>query len=468
MIDAPAAPHPASAAVPVPTPPDPLITDTRLASRIHSLATQDGEYWAFKSSTTERRMQRLFQYPAMTVPELQRELIRAVQEVAPARRAYDPFLGAGTTLVEAMGQGLAFAGQDINPLAILVAQVKAGPFHDESFRAAVVESALRARSLTTNTAHEAEQRIGRWYTPSIAQALIRLQAAVRSISDKATRKFLWVALAETARRTSHASPTSFKLHRRVRAGIERTCAISMFEATGLRNAATLAEQREYLEERGFLSNGRYTRTIRVRLGDTRKDGTACAGLSDLLLTSPPYGDNQSTVAYGQYSYLPLQWIDGADIDPGWDPSLLRTTQEIDRQSLGGRPRTVTAHDFPARERSPALGGILDRLRLAPPDRAQRVAAFFRDLDDTIDPILSQLAAGSYMFWTLGNRTVGGQEVPMDQVVGEFLTERGCRAVTSFVRSIPIKRLASRNSMTQTMRTETILVLRAPGGASSGR
>ena len=29
---------------------------------------------------------------------------------------------------------------------------------------------------------------------------------------------------------------------------------------------------------------------------------------DLVITSPPYGDNQTTVTYGQYSTLPMYWI----------------------------------------------------------------------------------------------------------------------------------------------------------------
>lgn len=30
---------------------------------------------------------------------------------------------------------------------------------------------------------------------------------------------------------------------------------------------------------------------------------------DLMITSPPYGDSRTTVAYGQFSRLSLQWLD---------------------------------------------------------------------------------------------------------------------------------------------------------------
>ncbi len=49
---------------------------------------------------------------------------------------------------------------------------------------------------------------------------------------------------------------------------------------------------------------------------------------DLLLTSPPYGDSRTTVAYGQFSRLSLQWLDYNK----------KTTTNLDSKSLGGRKK----------------------------------------------------------------------------------------------------------------------------------
>ena len=73
----------------------------------------------------------------------------------------------------------------------------------------------------------------------------------------------------------------------------------------------------------------------LRLGDSAELVPPVQGGHDLLVTSPPYGDNPSTVPYGQYSYLPLQWIDLDDIHEDIDSSYLRSTHEIDTRSLGG-------------------------------------------------------------------------------------------------------------------------------------
>lgn len=45
---------------------------------------------------------------------------------------------------------------------------------------------------------------------------------------------------------------------------------------------------------------------------------------DLVLTSPPYGDSRTTVAYGQFSRLSLRWL-GID-------------EYVDRTSLGGKAK----------------------------------------------------------------------------------------------------------------------------------
>ena len=97
---------------------------------------------------------------------------------------------------------------------------------------------------------------------------------------------------------------------------------------------------------------------------------------DLLVTSPPYGDNLSTITYGQHAYLPLQWVVLKDIDPKAEESFLRTTQEIDRRSLGGhtvkkKDRAMVVDELCAH--SDALANVFSRLENSPPDRSARVA-----------------------------------------------------------------------------------------------
>jgi hypothetical protein len=69
-----------------------------------------------------------YRYPARFSPKFAREMIREFSE--PGDLVYDPFVGGGTTLVEARTQGRLAVGTDINSLAVFVSQVKTTKLSD--------------------------------------------------------------------------------------------------------------------------------------------------------------------------------------------------------------------------------------------------------------------------------------------------------------------------------------------------
>ena len=70
---------------------------------------------------------------------MQRDLTALLlEEAKPARGpVFDPFVGSGTVLSAGMALGRDVVGWDVNPLAILICKVKAGPFHLAAFAEAV-------------------------------------------------------------------------------------------------------------------------------------------------------------------------------------------------------------------------------------------------------------------------------------------------------------------------------------------
>jgi hypothetical protein len=63
-----------------------------------------------------------YRYPARFSPEFAREVIRAFSR--PGQLIFDPFMGGGTSAVEALAEGRKFAGADTNSLAHFVTQTK--------------------------------------------------------------------------------------------------------------------------------------------------------------------------------------------------------------------------------------------------------------------------------------------------------------------------------------------------------
>ena len=94
-----------------------------------SLSSSDDDYWSFQGNSYRKYGHGIFQYPAMMVPQVTEVILNTICEVHPEIKSVgDPFVGSGTVLTESMMKGLAFWGTDINPLSILLCQVKSGPF----------------------------------------------------------------------------------------------------------------------------------------------------------------------------------------------------------------------------------------------------------------------------------------------------------------------------------------------------
>ena len=201
----------------------------------------------------------------------------------------------------------------------------------------------------------------------------------------------------------------------------------------------------------------YIKRVETSLGDIRTTNTE--NKCDLIITSPPYGDNATTVPYGQYSYLPLQWIDLEDIHDGMIYDPIANTRSIDFRSLGGSLKITDSEVDTLCELSNAFASYAEKLKSEPKDRLQRVTSFVRDLNNSLTGILNSLSAEGVMVWILGNRTVGGHEVPFDQILIELFEARGSKHICTLTRSIPTKRMALKNNSSNTMSRERIVVMR---------
>ena len=104
-------------------------TDKLLIEKLKALPI---DYWDFREDDTKEYTHGLHNYPAMMVCPISRNIIRMVKELQPVHALFDPFAGSGTVLVEGMLSGIeTVAGNDINPLALLLTKVKTTPIkHD--------------------------------------------------------------------------------------------------------------------------------------------------------------------------------------------------------------------------------------------------------------------------------------------------------------------------------------------------
>ena len=436
--------------------------ENKIDNILRALNGQPREYWAFKGAKREHA-HAFIKYPAMMVPQMQNEIIDIfIRNFPEIKSVYDPFVGSGTVMTEALLHGLSFAGQDINPLAVLACSVKKGPFLIKSFKD---KSDLLCSRLLSDAKDKIEvdfQGRDKWFSHDVSLALSKIRRAIIQEKSKRARRFFWLAMAETIRNTSNSRTTTFKLHIRAADDIasRKVDPIAYFLHEVTDNLLRIEEIANVLKERNLLRGSFCEQSVEVKCKDIMRGGFyRKKGNFDLLVTSPPYGDNGTTVPYGQYSFLPLQWIDQKDIPVKWGADYLRTAQEIDRKSLGGCCCNKEQRSRLIAKKSVALKGLLEQLKNDAQNRQYKVASFFYDMDKALKHITGQLSHNAFMVFTLGNRRVANMLVPMNLIMRELLEARGAIFITEITRDIPSKRMASKNRSSVTMTEESILVMR---------
>ena len=429
-----------------------------LKSALRKLTDHEPAYWDFSAIGQNENSFAYFQYPAMMVPRMQGDIINAIRTVVPIGTCIDPFVGSGTTLVEALKRGIQPIGFDVNPMALLLCQVKTTPFDVKAVEAAfetVLEAAASDQSVDIVLNYENRDK---WFSKTALIELSRLHRAICRIEKLSERKVLWVAFAEAVRISCNSRTSTYKLHIRSQDDIKRRepDLPTRIQDAIMRVLRLYKKNAKELEEAGLVTGGKFSTEAVVALHDVREP--LMVGKADLLISSPPYGDNHTTITYGQHSFLPLKWIPANDIAEGVELAV-SNTHTIDSHSIGGLLTGVLAKGPAVRAKSVILDEFLKGDRLNDHAR-KRVIAFFHDLELALANAIGMLGPKAPIVLTLGNRNVAGVRVPTDVIVRELLEWNGCSFVDTHNRVIPTKRMAHRNKTATTMLTETLLVMRA--------
>ena len=166
---------------------------------------------------------------------------------------------------------------------------------------------------------------------------------------------------------------------------------------------------------------------------------------DVVVTSPPYGDSHTTVAYGQFSRLAAEWIG------------LPNARKVDKLAMGGYQTEGKLAD------SPVVAAV-EEIRSADAKRAQQVSAFYIDLGRSIHTVANMLSARATVCYVVGNRSVKGVMLPTDVFVISEFEKHDFSHQETIVRNIPNKRMPHKNSPTNvagktaaTMHEENIVV-----------
>lgn len=125
----------------------------------------------------------------------------------PGQRVFDPFVGSGTTLVEANAFGASAIGCDISAFNCLLAEVKTRRYSlgclEMALRSTLEQARQTAEVVTTD---EASSWLRNWYAPQALRELLAYECVAAESLDDQTWDVARVILsrsARSARRTTH-------------------------------------------------------------------------------------------------------------------------------------------------------------------------------------------------------------------------------------------------------------------------
>lgn len=413
-------------------------------------------FWDFRGENTKEYTHCFHTYPAMMIPQVARELINKYKNKN-TKLIFDPYMGSGTTLVEAKLAGINSVGTDLNPLARLIAKVKTEKLNTEEideieekilyFKKNIFEKEFNINKINISIP-EFNIR-DNWFNLITLKELGLIKNFIENIKNLKIRNFFLIAFTEIIRLVSYTRNGEFKLYS-IESKKKETFNPDTFKI--------------FLEKLNENYNGlkKYNSKISDTVNTKIYDFNTIFGIPnnilknesiDLIVTSPPYGDSKTTVAYGQFSRLANEWLGFSN------------PKKLDSMLMGGK-KAKESFRFGFQ----LLDNILDKIkqndRNTGKTRELEVVSFYKDYKSSINNISKVVKKNGIVCYVVGNRRVNNIELPTDEITKFFFEENGFKHIETIVRNIPNKRMPLKTSPSnqsgktvRTMKQEYIVVMK---------
>lgn len=362
-------------------------------------------------------------YPAPMVGPMQKVLIESLLAESKIENIYDPFHGSGVSLYEAyeLDNTITLKGSDINPFANLITKVKLQGVDNECILSDIATLKCLCLRKFNVEIHEF-YNIDKWFRLDIKESLSIIRDSIMQIDNDKNRLFFWCMFSNIVRKYSNTRSSTYKLH------VKEEIKITNLIDNSISEFISNIEKNYKLYNKNCTNFSLEKRDSLLVLKEMDNNSI------DLIITSPPYGDNATTVPYGQFSSLPLFWIDRKDLElEGWE---LNNYSIIDYNSLGGIVRSIELTD--------AQNKILNSyLQFIGENKQKKVISFFHDYFEILDEIAR--VSNHYVVMTLGNRTVDAVKINLTEITEKYLATLGFSLKMKLDREIPNKRIPRKTS-----------------------
>lgn len=365
----------------------------------------------------------LHKYPATMLPQIGIEILNELN--IKNGKLLDPYCGSGSSFASGLECGLTeMHGFDINPLAILISKAR--------FTKISINKIIETKKKLRNNIYEFlkdEKNIEKiecpkitnidfWFSKEVINDLTIIKYYIEQIQDENIRRFFLIPFSETVRECSYTRNNEFKLFRM------KSEDILNFNPDAIGVYLKKSEDAIFLYSNFYFPKLDEKVNVNVQYSAFQPQDE----YFDVVLTSPPYGDSRTTVAYGQFSTLSNEWL-GIDY-----------ARKIDGMLMGGvKPKQNIQNGI--------IADYISEINKVDNKRALDVSAFYNDLNLSIKKVAKSIHKGGKSIYVVGNRTVKNVQLPTDQFIAEKFEENGFKHLITYERALSNKSMPSKNSPT---------------------
>jgi len=231
----------------------------------------------------------IHEYRGKFFPQLVKSLINFTG-LSQGSLVIDPMCGSGTTTCEARSLGMRAIGIDLNPLSVLISDVKTSVFDfDANIFKEEINEILNVVKHPVKKAlcpweDDEKDYLLRWFSPIALDELAIILKSIHKCNNIKTREFAFVCLSNIIRTVSWQKDSDLRVRKEIKKYNEGMTSV-LFEREMIRNYEKITNYKQCF-------NGDHEfYDFLIKEGDSRnaqKILPEWTGKCDLLITSPPY------------------------------------------------------------------------------------------------------------------------------------------------------------------------------------
>ena len=364
--------------------------------------------WDFAEATTNSATNAIHPYPAKFIPQIPHHFIQQLSTEGDT--VYDPFLGSGTTAVEANILGRNAIGNDVNELAVLISKVKTTPISSKKLLS--LDSLLNKIYNHIDSFYSGKKNgimkpnitnLDLWFEEFVINELVIIKEEIETLKDNDLIDFCLVALSGIIINVSRQD--SDTRYVRVPKNITYFDTYYKFfkQLNKLRKIMNVSSK---LLERG--------KSV-FKVADTRTENIFEENSADFAVTSPPYPNAYDYHLYHKYR---LFWL-------GMNPHHLRKVE---------------------------IGAHADYSKKNGPDEFD----FMGDMEKCLLNTSKILKPGSYFVLVIGDSILKGRKIKNNEILKLAAENTTFIFVAEFTRNLKLTK-KSFNPKIGNIKTEKIII-----------